>query len=186
MRKLLSCLLITVILFGCNQKPIPDFDSNFEIETYKCDMSHYDGLTSVNHNFVGTTVKELKKTIDEKGYGVFVLSRNTCAHCQVLMQYLNEVAEELNIKVYYIDAESNKYPIVDTDDYDLLYELLYPILEKDDDGIKSLQTPHLFTIIDGEFVDSKVGVKVKGEAPSEKEIEVVKKTCKDFLTPFAR
>ena len=106
MKKLLSILLICLVLFGCSKKQEkPDLSKEFVIETYKADMSGYENLKSSGHMFVGTTVSELKRTVDEGGYGVFVLSRTGCPSCQLAMQYLNEVAGELGVYIYYIDAQ---------------------------------------------------------------------------------
>lgn len=176
MKKFLAVLLILLTLTGCKEKEVPNFDSGFTIETYRSDMSGYNGLNSVSHNFLGTTVSELKKTIDEKGYGAFVLSRTGCDHCQIVMQYINKAAQELGVNVYYLDGESDVYPIVGTPDYQVLDEILKPIEEKLDGEI-TLQTPHFFTVINGKFVDSFVGVKVKDakNITEEEETKIVEK-----------
>ena len=184
MKKIISLLVVLLILCGCNQKPKPDFNSGFSIDTYRCDMSAYKGLTSVNHNYLGVTVADVKKTIDEKGYGAFVLSRKNCEHCQLLMQYLNKAAEELGVYVYYLDGKSDVYPIVNTPDYDLLDELLKPI-EEELDGELALQTPHFFTIVNGEFIDSYVGVDAKDvDNPTDKEVEAIINKYKKSLEIF--
>ena len=125
MKKLLTMVIIGLLLFGCsNEKEKPDLNKEFTLQTYKADMSGYENLKSSGHMFLGTTVSEWKRTIDEKGYGVFVLSRTGCTHCQFAMQYINDVAKELNVYVYYIDAESDTYPILGTDNYEILYDIL--------------------------------------------------------------
>ena len=185
MKKILSCILVILILFGCSKEEI-DFSSDFSIETYRADMSGYKGLTSVNHNFLGTTVKELERTLEEKGYGAFVLSRTGCSHCQLCMQYINQAAQELGVFVYYIDAESDTYPIVGTENYEILDIALKPIEEKVDGEI-TLQTPHFFTVINGKFIDSYVGVKFKDdENPTESEIASLVEKYKNALKAFAK
>lgn len=184
MKKLFTLLFVFLFLFGCSKKEIPDFESNFSIETYQCDMSGYKRLNSSDHMYVGTTVSELKKTIDEKGYGAFVLSRKGCPHCQIVMQYINQAAKDLGVNVYYIDAESSAYPIVGTDNYDVLDEILKPI-EEELDGEIQLQTPHFFTVVNGKFVDSYIGVKFKNiDNPSEKEVSKLVNKYKDALKIF--
>lgn len=185
MKKILACLTILLLLSG-SEFLKPDFNLDFHIETYKCDMSHYKGLPSIGHQFVGTTVSELKKTIYGKGYGAFVLSRKGCEHCQASMQYLNKAAFDLGLTIYYIDAESSAYPIVDTDDYDLLDRLLKPIEEKLD-GEVTLQTPHFFTIIRGQFIDSFVGVDFKDtDNPTPNEIKQLTNKYKSALLRFVK
>ena len=69
MKKLLSILLVCLVLFGCTKKQEkPDLSKEFVIETYKADMSGYENLKSSGHMFVGTTVSELKRTVDEVLY----------------------------------------------------------------------------------------------------------------------
>lgn len=185
MKKIFSILTVLLIIVGCS-KPKPNFDSGFSISTYNCDMSGYKGLTSANHIFKGVTVKDVEKTIKEKGYGAFVLSRKGCDHCQIVMRYINEAAEELGVNVYYIDGESDVYPIVGTDDYELLDNLLKPI-EEMLDGDYTLQTPHFFTIVNGEFVDSYIGVKFKDDLnPTDKEIENLINKYKKALEIFVQ
>ena len=186
MKKILICLILFLILIGCsNKKEIPDFNSDFKIETYRADMSGYNGLTSVNHQFLGTTVSQLKKTIDEKGYGAFVLSRTTCDHCQLCMKYINQAAKELGVNVYYLNGESSIYPIVGTDDYDVLDFYTKSIQEKDETGEVVLQTPHFFTVVNGKFVDSYVGVKFKDDLnPTQKEVDDLVDKYKKALEVF--
>lgn len=184
MKRIVLLLISILILCSCSTAK-PDFDSGFSIETYRCDMSHYKGVNSINHAFKGTTVKQLEKTIMEKGYGAFVLSRETCDHCQILMQYINKAAMDLGVTVYYLDGESSTYPIVDTPDYDLLDSLMKPIEEADDEGNIELQTPHFFTVVDGKFVTSYVGAKFKNDEPTQKEanemIDKYKKALQIFV-----
>ncbi len=187
MKKILNILLCLLFLAGCtSQKDTvkPDFDSGFTIETYKADMSGYENLKSSGHMFLGTTVSELKRTIDEKGYGAFVLSRTGCSHCQIAMQYLNQAAQEVGVNVYYIDAESDTYPILGTDNYNTLYDILYDVLAEGDDGEKEMQTPHFFTVINGEIVASQIGTTWKGSSYSDSDAEKLKDTYKKLLTPF--
>ena len=186
MKKILSVLMCLLFLVGCSEKEVakPDFNSDFTIETYKVDMSGYENLKSSGHMFLGTTVSELKRTIDEKGYGAFILSRTSCSHCQIAMQYLNQAAEELGVYVYYIDAESETYPILNTENFNILYDILYDVLEKGDDGEKEMQTPHLFTIIDGEIVGSQIGTTWNGSSYSECDTNKLVETYKSLLTPF--
>lgn len=185
MRKVILSLVILLVLSGCTNKVKPDFESGFSLETYRTDMSGYKGLTSVNHCFKGVTVSDLKRTLDEKGYGAFVLSRTGCDHCQLLMQYLNQAAEELEVSVYYIDAESSIYPIVDTPDYKVLDNCLKPIEEEDDTGEVVLQTPHFFTIVNGEFVDSYIGASFKDDLnPTKNEIKNMVNKYKKALEIF--
>ena len=184
MKKLMILLGCILLLCGCTKKEervVLDYQNDFI--TYKADMSGYEGLTSSNHRFLGITVSELKKAIDEDKSGIFVLSRKGCTHCQLLMRYMNEAANELDVYIYYIDAESNTYPILGTDDYDVLLEVMYPICEEID-GEVGLQTPHFFTIVNGEYVDSKIGDKANSVTPGDKESERIVSEYKKMMQKF--
>lgn len=182
MKKFFIILLTVLCLFGCSKKP--DKSIPFELETYACDMSGYEGMDARKHMFVGTTVKELERTVLEEGYGVFVLSRTGCNHCQMVMRYLNEVAEELDVKIYYIDATSEEYPIVGTDNYELLFDLLYSTLNTGKDG-KEIQTPEVFTIVEGKITSYKIGTTWKGSEYDDNDINELKALYRKMLTPFA-
>lgn len=185
MKKLLTMVIIGLLLFGCsNEKEKPDLNKEFTLQTYKADMSGYENLKSSGHMFLGTTVSELKRTIDEKGYGVFVLSRTGCTHCQFAMQYINDVAKELNVYVYYIDAESDTYPILGTDNYEILYDILYETLPESDNGEKDLQTPELFTIVDGKITGYQIGTTWDGNDYTDKDVNKLKDIYRDLLSPF--
>lgn len=174
-----------LLLVACSNTKEPDLNLNFNLETYMADMSGYQNLKSTGHMFLGTTVSELKRTVDEKGYGVFVLSRTSCSHCQLAMQYLNEVAEQLNVYVYYIDAESETYPILGTDNYNTLLELLDPVLDIDENGEKYIQTPDVFTIVDGEITANQIGTTWTGSEYSGKDVQELEDAYTKMLKPFA-
>ena len=176
MKKIVWILIILLCLCGCSRKP--DLDHEFVLETYACDMSGYAGLSSSKHMFKGTT-------INEKGYGVFVFSRTGCDHCQMVMKHLNDVAEELGVTVYYIDAMSDEYPILGTENYQLLYDLLYTTLNEGDNG-KELQTPELFTVVDGVITSYKVGTTWSGSEYDENDVNELKALYRKMLTPFSR
>lgn len=186
MKKILLVLLLLIGLIGCKGKEeniSVDFEN--QVVTYKADMSLYDGLSSTGHRFLGIRVSTLKEVIDNDLSGIFVLSRKGCSHCQILMRYMNEAAEDEGVYIYYIDAESSTYPILGTSDYDLLLELMYPICEEID-GEVGLQTPHFFTIVNGEFVDSKIGDKANSVTPGDKTSERIISEYKKMMHKFSR
>lgn len=172
MRKFLILLCSLFLITGCsfgNSSKI----KYIEIETYRPDMSKYMGLNTDGHNFTGTTVKELKRVIDEEASGIFVLSREGCDHCQMVMQYLNEVAIETDNTIYYIDATSNEYPIQGTENYELLYQMLYDFLGEGD-GERQLQTPHVIVVVNGYIKESKIGTTWTGLNYDEDDVKELK------------
>lgn len=175
------------MLFGCSkQQEKPDLTKEFTVETYKADMSGYENLKSSNHMFLGTTVSELKRTVDEGGYGVFVLSRTGCPSCQLAMQYLNEVAEELGVYIYYIDAQSDAYPILGTENYDVLYDVLYETIPENENGERDLQTPEVVTIVDGKITGSQIGTTWGGSNYTDKDVSKLEDIYRKLLTPFVQ
>ena len=183
MKKLTILFVLLLILTGCkktNALAVP-----FDIETYNTDVSYYEGLTNEDSMFLGTTIKEIKRTIDENGHGVFVIGFRECSHCQIAMQYLNQVAKELDVHVYYIDAMSKEYPILDTEDFDIMNEILYDYYREDEDGTRELQTPHVFSIIDGKISESYIGTPWKGSNYNDDDINKLLDIYRKILKPFS-
>lgn len=185
MRKTVLMIALLFLLAGCSGNKKLDLSSGYKPETYRADMSGYNGLKSVGHQFEGTTVSQLKRTVDEKEYGVFVLSRVECPHCQQLMHLINDVAAENDVTVYYIEADSRQYPILDTPDYDVLYEILLPAMNVVD-GEKALQTPTIFAIYKGEIIDSMVGATWRGLDPSDKDVADTIRRYEQIISPFKK
>ena len=183
MKKLFIVLFILCFFLGACQKK-PDLSKPFEIWTYDVDMSGYEGLDSKDHMFKGTTVSELERVMEEKGYGPFVLSATFCPHCQIAMRYLNEVAKDLDVYIYYLDGASKEYPIQGTNDYNILFDLLYTTLNVGEDG-KEIQTPELFTIVDGIITKYQIGTTWQGMEYDDKNIEDLKKVYHDMLLPYS-
>lgn len=184
MKKLILTLCLCLfILGGCQKKP--DLSKPIDIWTYEADMSGYEGLGKTGHVFKGTTVSELKRIMDEKGYGVFVLSATFCPHCQIAMRYLNEIAQELGVTIYYLNGSSKEYPIQNNEAYDILFDLLYTTLNVGEDG-KEIQTPEVFTVVDGIITKYQIGTTWKGMDYDDKDIEDLKNVYRNMLTPFSK
>ena len=181
MKKLITIIICLLILTGCKN----DYSKPWNINTYDADMSYYEGLNRSGHMFVGTTVGELKRLIDEKGYGVFVFSHKFCAHCQIAMKMMNDVAEELNVYIYYIDGYSDEYPIQDTENYDILFDILFDYLKEDENNEKAFFTPHIFSIIDGKIVESYIGTTWEGLDYTKTDEKNLKDIYRNILKPFA-
>lgn len=186
MKKVIIILSTLLILFGCSKKDDGKRYEQMNLETYKCDMSLYESMSSTEHQFEGINVAQLKRVFDEKGNALIVFSYTDCPHCQKIIKYINEIAKELNVTVYYLDAYSKKYPIVGTDDYQILFDLCEPILEKDSETNKKvLQTPMLFSIINGEHYDHMIGGSLS-DPPTETEINKLKEQIKEIILPFSK
>ena len=184
MKKILILFLV-LLIFGCsNNNNKPNYP--YEIQSEKVDMSAYNGVTSTNHNFRLIVPSELYKCIDNKSSGIFYLGRNNCNCCQTVCSYLNEVAQELDVTVYYIDVFNEKEPLTIKENQDQLYEYLYDILGLGEDGEKVLLTPHVFSVVNGEFYDSLIchdGMQMDA-IPTSQQIEVLKNKYRNIMKPF--
>jgi hypothetical protein len=184
MKKILILLLL--ILCACSEK-LPQPDYPYQIESYKVDMSNYRGVSSTEHNFRLIRVSELFKCIDNRSSGIFYLGRENCHCCQQVLRYLNEAAQELGVTVYYINAYDEVEPLTEEETYDKLYDYLYEILGENDEGEKVLLTPHVFSIVNGEFYASQIcydGMEFD-EEPTKGQIRKLENIYKRIMKPFA-
>ena len=184
MKKILLILMV-ILLCSCSKENKVNYTYNMQSE--KVDMSAYSGVSSTNHNFRLIVPSELYKCIDNKSSGVFYLGRNNCACCQKVCRYLSQVANELDVTVYYIDVFNQKEPLTDKANQDRMYEYLYDILGIDDNGEKVLLTPQVFSIVNGEFFDSLIcydGIEMDS-SPTKNQIEVLKQRYRDIMKPFS-
>ncbi|MBR5340911.1 MAG: hypothetical protein IK151_03185 [Erysipelotrichaceae bacterium] len=188
MKKLLLFILIAVLLCGCGKKEKENEKPQYpyEIKSEAVDMSAYEGVSSTKHNFRLITVSELFNTIDNKSSGIFYLGRSNCGCCQKVCRYLNEVAMELGVTVYYIDVYNEKEPLTEQEMQDKLFEYMWEILGKDADGNKSLLTPQVFSVVNGKFYGSQIcsdGYTLDAD-PSNEQVEKFKDSYRKIMEPF--
>lgn len=181
MKKVFLVLLTFVLLCSCSKK----INYTYDINSRNVDMSSYEGLSATNHMFKAITVQELFNVIDNKSSGVFYLGRTNCSCCQITVKYLNEVALVYNVPVYYIDVYDEQMPIND-ELKDKLTIYLYDIVAEID-GEKQLQTPTIFSVINGEITNSLICLSNWdwNPTPTKKQEEKLLKKYKEIITPFA-
>ena len=191
MKKLLLVILL-LIMSGCAKPeeevlPVPEYP--YEIVSKRVDMSEYEGVSSTDHNFREITVSQLFNTIDQKSSGIFYLGRTNCGCCQRVCRYLNEVAKEMGVTVYYIDVYNEEEDIAsDKQLQDKLFDYMYEILGSDGEGNKTLLTPQVFSVINGEFYGSQIcfdDYELDPE-PSSVQIERFKDSYRKIMKPFAK
>jgi len=185
MKKLLIILLLTLSLAACAKKeeiPVPEYP--YEIVSDRVDMSGYEGVSSTDHNFRLTKTAELFHTIDEKSSGIFFLGMHGCNCCQRVCRYINDVAKELGVTVYYIDVHNPDDPLTEKDVQDKLVDYLYEILGTGEDGEKTLLTPQVFSIVNGEFYGSQICYD-NYSLDSDSKIEQFKDSYRKLMRPFA-
>ena len=104
------------------------------------------------------------------------------------VRYLNEVAQELGVTVYYINIDRADYNIRgDREAYDRVLSELGPVLGEED-GEKIILTPDVFQICNGEFGDNHIGLtgNWEGSDPSQASINQLKEYYRQLLTPYIR
>ena len=188
-RKLLCLVVCLLFLVSCSKKEEtvkPEY--TYEIKSERVDMSAYEGVSSTDHNFRLITVSELFNTIDNKSSGIFFLGRSNCGCCQRVTRYINDVAKQLGVTIYYIDVYNENEPLDEKELQDKLYDYMYKILGKDENGNKTLLTPHLFSVVNGEFYKDKIcfdGLVLDPE-PTSDQVEKLENVYREIMEPFAQ
>ncbi|MBQ6334879.1 MAG: hypothetical protein IJI46_07430 [Erysipelotrichaceae bacterium] len=188
MRKIIACLFILLLLVSCGRKQEEEEtlkpEYTYEIVSTRIDMSAYEGVSSTDHNFRLISVKELFNVIDNKSSGIFYFGRENCNCCQRVCKYLDEVAKELNQTVYYIDAYNQQDGLIeDKQLQEKLSSYLEPIMGFGEDGEKTLLTPHVFSVVNGEFYASQICFD-DYSLDSETQIEKFKDSYRNIMKPF--
>jgi len=176
MKKVILLFVLLFALVSCGRTNT-DINYTYDIVYKECDMSAYEGVNSTKHMFKSITVDQLFNCIDNKSSGVFYLGRENCGCCQTCVKYLNEAAQELGVTVYYIDVYNEDMPLTTTEICSELKEYIYDILEVKENGERELETPTVFSVINGEFADSIVCMNRSSE---EKMVQRYKKILKPF------
>ena len=190
MKKLLITLFLCLALFACSNTNSTNEKTQLneiEISSYPVDMSGYKGISSTRHNFKGISPSEIIRIIEEKGSAIIYMGFDGCHVCQEAAKYINEVAEELEVTVYYLNCADPKYPLSGKI-YNQLMEKLDPILDTNKAGQKTIFTPHVFTIENGELKNGHISVVDSWEdgRPSEDSVNELKAIYKDLMANFVK
>lgn len=172
-KKIFLCVLI-LFLCACQEKVEPKkVEQTIQVDErlngFTVDMSGYKNMSAFDHQFIAIAPSDLLEIKEEKVTGLFFIGFKGCHVCQEAVQYMNEVAKENNIKIYYIDAYSEKYPLSEV--YAEVFEYIRPVIDGD-----GLSTPLVFAVKDGEFKGHHMGL-VKDwnyEKNSEKQVQQLK------------
>ena len=190
MKKILLILLLLICLSACEKKQdesiVPEYP--YEIVSEHVDMSSYEGISSTGHNFRVISPQELINVIDNKSSGVFYFGTRSCGCCQRVVRYLNDVALELDVTVYYIDAYSEKYPILDTEYAEKLRAYMDEILGTDEEGKKTFLTPQVFSVVNGKYYGSQICMDgyTLDVVPTEQQLEKFKDSYRNIMKPFTK
>lgn len=191
MKKIFCLFIVLLLVTGCNESGV---NYTYDIKSSEVDMSGYEGVNSVNHNFRKITIDQLFNCVDEKSSGVFIMGMENCGCCQISVRYLNQAAQELGVTVYYIDVYDMSMPLIGDDCQecvvrrDRLKEILNRILTVGEDGEKKLETPTVFSIVNGEVKDYLIchGNLSWDAVPTESQVNKLVNKYKEILKPFAQ
>lgn len=184
-KKFLLFLLILLALTGCSKNGEDTSLTGYVPETYKTDMSEYDGVDVGTKVFKGITADELIKMMKNGGSGVILFSSPECRNCQNVIGYIQYAADEVGLDtIYYLNFASDEYPLEETNFTDIV-DLFGEVLAENDEGKKSIYTPHLITVKNGKVIEGKLGSDVNENSTPE-DIEKMVNEYEDMMKPFVQ
>ena len=163
MKKILTCLLAVVLLAGCFNKTESKKNTSSDTLTItnkvsltstKVDMKGYKWIRNDVADFQLITLKESLRMFEEGGTGILYYGYDECAWFNRSVPQLNEVAKELNLTIYYVDASAK----VEKDDYKKLLEYIDPVLKVNSSGEKGFYVPAVIGVKNGKLVDYHVSL----------------------------
>lgn len=143
MKKVLLILLV-LLLQGCQEKieySYPDFDSY--------DMSGYNLETD---NFYKISISQFLDMVDEKKTFICYFGYESCPWCNDLLPILDEVCQQYQLKIYYMDFldEENKE---DIESLEALNDFAKDYLNTDEQGNLQLFFPTVYYVQKGNLVN---------------------------------
>ena len=195
MKKILTCLLAVVLLAGCFNKT--DSKKNTSSDTLtitnkvsltstKADMKGYKWIRNDVADFQLITLKESLRMFEEGGTGILYYGYDECAWCNRAVPELNEVAKELNLTIYYVDASAK----VEKDDYKKLLEYIDPVLKVNSSGEKGFYVPAVIGVKNGKLVDYHVSLldsfELSKDDPNKQLSDAQKQELQDIYRKIAK
>ena len=166
MSKVLTILLSLFLLCSCSNKPIYEE----ELFSYYYDYQFY-GFDIGECSFKATTVSTLKAAIDNKNSAIFLISTPSCISCMKVAEIVNEIALDNDLNVYNIDSNSTIYPVFDTENFDVLLDILKDIgINSEDDFV----LPILLIINKGNISDYYYGYDYHNTMSDDELISIIK------------
>ena len=123
MYRVIFILLSLLIFTSCSSNHIEEY---YDIFSYNYDFQFYD-FEAGECVLKGSTVSTLKSVIDNKESAVFMITAPTCMSCQGFVEIANDISKNKDITIYNIDPYSSLYPVFDTNDFDILLNILKEI-----------------------------------------------------------
>lgn len=195
MKKILTCLLAVVLLAGCFNKTDSKKNTSSDALTItnkvsltstKADMKGYKWIRNDIADFQLITLKESLRMFEEGGTGILYYGYDECAWCNRAVPELNEVAKELNLTIYYVDASAK----VEKDDYKKLLEYIDPVLKVNSSGEKGFYVPAVIGVKNGKLVDYHVSLldsfELSKDDPNKQLSDAQKQELQDIYRKIAK
>lgn len=195
MKKILTCLLAVVLLAGCFNKTDSKKNTSSDALTItntvsltstKADMKGYKWIRNDVADFQLITLKESLRMFEEGGTGILYYGYDECAWCNRAVPELNEVAKELNLTIYYVDASAK----VEKDDYKKLLEYIDPVLKVNSSGEKGFYVPAVIGVKNGKLVDYHVSLldsfELSKDDPNKQLSDAQKQELQDIYRKIAK
>lgn len=162
--KILTLLLVCTVLGACDtQTEHSSADKQKTQSTQKApgpraDMSGYKRLTTPDHHFVASSMKELLQAAKDKKSGVYYMGYVDCPWCQDAVPVLEEAAKEENVYIHYVPIRDKDHNITfDKNTEDQFFAWASSSLPKDDQGKPTLYVPFVIAVKDGKIVKTHDG-----------------------------
>ena len=195
MKKILTCLLAVVLLAGCFNKTDSKKNTSSDALTItnkvsltstKADMKGYKWIRNDVADFQLISLKESLRMFEEGGTGILYYGYDECAWCNRAVPELNEVAKELNLTIYYVDASAK----VEKDDYKKLLEYIDPVLKVNSSGEKGFYVPAVIGVKNGKLVDYHVSLlddfELSKDDPNKQLSDAQKQELQDIYRKIAK
>ena len=195
MKKILTCLLAVVLLAGCFNKTDSKKNTSsnaltitnkVSLTSTKADMKGYKWIRNDVADFQLITLKESLRMFEEGGTGILYYGYDECAWCNRAVPELNEVAKELNLTIYYVDASAK----VEKDDYKKLLEYIDPVLKVNSSGEKGFYVPAVIGVKNGKLVDYHVSLldsfELSKDDPNKQLSDAQKQELQDIYRKIAK
>ena len=158
-------LMIMALLSSCSGEggsgDVSDQPAPFA-STEPADLSGYESMMDYEgeSRLVETDVDEVIRLMNDKESFIVFFSYEDCPYCNMIMPYVNEVAEETGQQVGYINTRKDPswQSNIDIKGYDLVVKYFGDYLQEDENGVKHLYTPVIYCVKNGNIAARHDGV----------------------------
>lgn len=131
-------------------------------QTEAADLNGYESMMDYEgeSRLVETDVGEVIRLMNDKESFIVFFSYEDCPYCNMIMPYVNQVAEETGQQVGYINTRKDPswQSNIDIKGYDLVVKYFGDYLQEDENGVKHLYTPVIYCVKNGDIAARHDGV----------------------------